>query len=80
MCTKWPLTPLYCPKNSLRGLGEKAFHCKGGDGEKFRVAKQMKFRNFAQVPDLISESLGGSVAGRSPAAANPRVKVPERVR
>ena len=30
MCTKWPPTPLYCSKNSLRGLEEKAFHCKGG--------------------------------------------------
>ena len=30
MCTKWPPTPLYCSKNSLRGLEEKAFHCKRG--------------------------------------------------
>eukprot|EP00964_Phaeocystis_antarctica_P160506 scaffold132146_cov68-Phaeocystis_antarctica.AAC.2 len=30
MCTKWPPTSLYCSKNSLRGLKEKAFHCKGG--------------------------------------------------
>jgi len=30
MCTKWPPTPLYCSKNSLRGLEEKVFHCKGG--------------------------------------------------
>ena len=26
----WPPTPLYCSKNSLRGLEEKVFHCKGG--------------------------------------------------
>ena len=35
----------------LRGLEEKAFHCKGGGGEKFRLAKQMKFRSSAR-PDL----------------------------
>ena len=27
---KWPPTPLYSSKNSLRGLEEKVFHCKGG--------------------------------------------------
>ena len=37
--------------------GGKCFSLQRGGGEKFRLAKQMKFRNFAQVPDLILESL-----------------------
>ena len=31
---KWPPTPLYSSKNSLRGLEEKVFHCKGGRRKK----------------------------------------------
>eukprot|EP00964_Phaeocystis_antarctica_P138292 scaffold102963_cov71-Phaeocystis_antarctica.AAC.7 len=50
MSTKWSPTPLHCSKNSLRGLGEKAFSLQRGRGEKICVAK-MKFRSSAR-PDL----------------------------
>jgi hypothetical protein len=45
-------------KQSLRGHKGKAFFIAKGGG----APRKSQFRNFAQVPDLISESLG-SAAG-----------------
>jgi len=36
---KWPSTPLYCSKKSLRGLEEKAVFIAKGRGEKIRASK-----------------------------------------
>ena len=37
---KWPSTPLYCSKKSLRGLGEKAFSLQRGERRKIRPSRK----------------------------------------
>ena len=52
--TKWPPTPLYVFKKSLRSLEEKAFSLQRGEAKK--LERRKKIDDFVQVPDLISES------------------------
>ena len=41
MCPKWPPTPLYYSKPSLRGLKENVFFIAKGGGEKFKVSENI---------------------------------------